>query len=172
MDEELTRRYRRWLDADEEGLDDEADAACRAVYAARLPEPRVSQDFAARTADAVAAAAVRDSAAARRTRRATITGSIAAAVAGIYLGGPWAISMLSALLIGTIDLLVGATVRVASGVGAGNDMWTLLSGLGRATAAFAANPAVTVAMLAMQGIAMAALIALHRLLGPDTESVK
>lgn len=172
MDDELTRRYRRWRDADERGRDDEADAACRALFAAALPEPRMSSDFASRTALAVAAARARDLTAARRTRRATIGGSLAATVAGLYAGGPWALSMLSAALVGTIDLLVGLTVQIATGMDAGGDLWSLLAGLGRAGAALVTNPAVTVAILAMQGIAMAALIALQRLLGPDRESFK
>lgn len=172
MDEELIRRYQRWLDADEDGRDDEADAACRAVFASALPEPRVAGDFAARAAQAIADARVRDLASARRTRRVAVAGSLAAAAAGIYLGGPWALSMLSAMLVGALDLLVGATVRVASGMDAGGDAWSLVSGLGRAAAAFVANPTVTAAMLAMQGIAMAALVTLHRLLGPDRESLK
>jgi len=172
MDDELIRRYQRWLDADEHGRDDEADAACRTIFAAALSEPKVPADFAVRAAEAIAHARVRDAAAARRTRRATVAGSLAAAAAGIYLGGPWALSALSALLVGALDLFVGATVRVASGMDTGSDLWSLVSGLGRAAAAFVANPAVTAAMLAMQGIAMAALVMLHRLLGPDRESLK
>lgn len=172
MDEDQTWRYRRWHDAEQHGRDDDADAACRALFAAAMPGPVVSPDFAARTTAAVSAARARDVVSARRVRRATVTGSLAATGAAVYAGGPWALSMLSAMLAGAIDLLVALAVRVATGVETGGDLWTLVAGLGRATAALVSNPAVTIAMLAMQGIAMAALIALHRLLGPDRESFK
>jgi hypothetical protein len=48
----------------------------------------------------------------------------------------------------------------------------MLTSLGRAAAAFAANPTVTFTFLALQALAIAALVALHRLLGSDWESFK
>jgi hypothetical protein len=45
----------------------------------------------------------------------------------------------------------------------------VVSSLGRASAAFIADPTVTITMLAIQGIAIAALVALRRLLGSDRE---
>lgn len=172
MDEELTRRFRRWHDADESDRDDDADLACRAVLQAALIEPLVSSDFAARTAAAVARVRTGDAAAALRVRRATITGSFGLTAAGLYVGGPWALSMLATTLAGVIDLFVAMAVRVATGMDAGGGLWTLVPGLGRAAAALVTDPSVTVAILTMQGIAMAALVALHRLLGPERESFK
>jgi hypothetical protein len=51
-------------------------------------------------------------------------------------------------------------------------VWSLLTALGRATAAFVADPRVTIAMLVFQVVAVAALTALHRLLGPEREWLK
>ncbi|MCA1652074.1 MAG: hypothetical protein LC753_18005 [Acidobacteria bacterium] len=45
-----------------------------------------------------------------------------------------------------------------------------MSGLGRAAAAFAADPKVTFVIIVIQGIAIAALFTLQRLLGSDGES--
>jgi hypothetical protein len=172
MDEEQTWRYRRWHEADQTGRDDEADAACRALFAAAVAAPRVAPEFAARTAAAVAAGRARDVALARRVRRVTVGLSVAATAAAVYAGGPWMLSMLSAVVAGAIDLLVALAVRIATGMETGGDVWTVVAGLGRAAAALVSNPAVTIAMLAMQGIAMVGLIALHRLLGPERESLK
>jgi hypothetical protein len=48
--------------------------------------------------------------------------------------------------------------------------WPVLASLGRAAAALAADPTVTFAMIAISGVAVAALLALQRLLGSDGES--
>ena len=53
----------------------------------------------------------------------------------------------------------------------GADSWNVVSNLGRAAAAFAASPSVTMVILAMQGVAFVALVALQRLLRSDTESL-
>jgi hypothetical protein len=172
MDEELIWRYRRWQEADQAGHDEDADVSCRAVLGAVMPQPRVPPDFAARTAAAVAHTRAQELVSARRLRRATVSGALGLTVASVYIGGPWALSMLAALLAGAIDLFVTLSVRMATGTETGGDMWTLVGGLGRAGAALVTSPSVTVAILAMQGIAMAALLALHRLLGPERESLK
>jgi hypothetical protein len=44
--------------------------------------------------------------------------------------------------------------------------------MGRTAAAVAADPTVTVMLFALQAIALAALVALQRLLGVDEESLK
>jgi hypothetical protein len=54
----------------------------------------------------------------------------------------------------------------------GGDMWAVLGSLGRAAAAFVSDPKVTFMMIAVQGIAAAALFALQRLLGSDGETFK
>ena len=168
----MTRRYRRWRDAEAGGRQDEADAACRAVFDDVRQDPVLPFDFTARTLAAVAEATARDRRRARQTRRTAATAGIAGAGLAVYAGGPWALGVFSTLLVHAIDLLVRLTVSLANGMEAGTDLWGVLASLGRALAAFVANPAVTVAIFAMQGIAMAALLALHRLLGSDRESLK
>jgi hypothetical protein len=172
MDDELKWAVRRWHEADENGRDDDADVACRRVLTTAFAEPRVPADFAARTAAAVARVRAADAAGARRVRTATVAGGLGLAGAGVYAGGPWALSMLASVIAGAIDLFVALAVRVATGMETGGDIWTLVAGLGRAAAALVTNPSVTFAILVMQGVAMAALVALHRLLGPERESVK
>lgn len=176
MDEDLSWNYRRWLEADDQSGREEhldaADSACRAVFAATAIEPLVPPGFAARTMEAIAAAAERDARIARRTRRAAVAGGLAAAAAGIYIGGAWAVGALSTLFIGALNLFIGATVSVATGVQAGADVWSVLASLGRAGAAFVAQPGVTMTMLVLQGFALAALVALQRLLGSERESLK
>jgi hypothetical protein len=51
-------------------------------------------------------------------------------------------------------------------------MWSVVGSLGRALGAIMADADVTLIVIAMHGVAFAALIALQRLLGPDTESFK
>jgi hypothetical protein len=172
MDEDLIRSMRRWWEADGEGHDEDADTACRAVFAEAGTDRAIPLDFASRTMDAIEAAAAEDSRQARRMRRAVVGGGVLGGAAAAYFGGPWAVAALSSLVIGVLDLLVGATIRVVSGVQAGADAWTLVSSMGRAIAAFVSDPTVTVAMLAMQGIAIGALFALQRLLGTDRESLE
>ena len=172
MDDDTLWRYRRWLEADAHERDEEADAACRSVFSTGRPDPPVSSEFTARTMAAVATTTAAERRRAVRTRRAAVVGGLAAVTTGLYAGGSWALGVLSGMLVGIIDLLVALTVRLATGAHAGTDIWTVLASLGRAGAAFVSDPAVTVAMIAMQGIAMAALIVLQRLLGSDRESLK
>ena len=64
---------------------------------------------------------------------------------------------------GTLNLLVNATVRIA---GASDwNVWALVGSLGRALAAIMSDADVTLIVVAMHGVAFAALIALQRLLG-------
>lgn len=175
MDDDLIWHHRRWLDVDGNGREedlDAADAACRAVFAAVADDPAVPVGFTARTMDAIAAAAERDAQSARRTRRATIAGGMVAAGAALYVGGAWAIGAISSLFIGGLNLFIGATVSIATGLQTGADIWSVLASLGRAGAAFVAQPGVTMTMLVLQGIALAGLVALQRLLGSERESLK
>ena len=172
MNDDLTRRFRRWHDADAAAHEDDADQACRMLFQELDRDVRVSADFTARTINAVGMAAARDRQRARRARRMATLGGAVAAVLALYAGGPVMISAAAALLGGAVDLLVAVTVRVANAMHAGTDVWTVLASLGRAAAAFVTEPAMTTAILAMQGIALAALVALHRLLGPNREPLK
>ena len=172
MNDDLNLRVRRWQDADAAGLDDDADGVCRGVFRAIERDQEVSPAFTSAALGAIAAAAAADARRARQMRRLVAIGGAALMAVGLYFAGGWLLWTISRVFLGALDLLVGVIVRVASGVHTGTDFWTLLANLGRATAAFVANPSVTVAILAMQGIAMAAIVALHRLLGSDRESLK
>jgi hypothetical protein len=172
VDEQLFHRYRQWQDADGTGRDDEADAACEAVFRTVRQEPRVPAAFTARTVAAVAAATARDARQEQRTRRTILGVSVAAGAAGLYAGGGWALSAASTLLVTMLEVIVGTVVRTAVALQSGTDVWTVLANLGRAVAAFVADPSITVAIFAMQGLAMAALVALRRLLDPDRGSFK
>lgn len=162
--------YARWCDAETTGTDDEADRAFRAVFQTFATDQPLSADFAARTMAAVGAAADRDARRARRTRVAIVSGTIAGASAAAYFGTGWAIALLTSAFIGFVNLVVAAIVRGAAGVDGGLGFWGVLGSLGRAASAFAADPKVSFGVLAIQVVAMAALIALRRLLGSDVES--
>jgi hypothetical protein len=163
-------RFDRWLDADAEDRDDDADAAFRVTFQTTMPDQPVSLDFAARTMSAVAEVSVSDARRARRVRATVITGTVAATLAALYYGAGWAVSVMSAAFVGLLNLGIAATVRGATGGQGGSGIWAFLSSLGRAAAAFASDPNVTFALIAISAIAIAALVALQRLLGSDEES--
>jgi hypothetical protein len=91
---------------------------------------------------------------------------------GLYFGAGLIVSALSTAMVGLLDVLVTVVVRGANAADQGANVWGVLFGLGRAAAAFLTEPKVTVTLLAIQGIAAAALFALQRLLGADAESFK
>ena len=167
MDEELTRLYSRWRAADETDRDDEADAAFRALSEVLLPERAVSLQFTARTTDAIAHAMAIDARRARRARKALVWGGVTAAIIAAYFGAGPALSVISTALVAALDLMIQAIVWVSTGPNL--SVWAVLNGLGRASAAFIADPKVTVIMFTIQGTAIAAFIALRRLLGSDRE---
>jgi hypothetical protein len=172
MDEELVRSYTRWREAEQNGVDSEADAAFGRVFRSAVREPAVSAAFAPRTMEAVAAAAARDARRARRTRRLVFPLATIGIAALVYLSAGLIATALSATLVRVLDLLVAAVVGAATTMPARADAWTVVTSLGRAAAALIANPAVTITVIAIQGFALAALIALQRLLGSDRESFR
>lgn len=172
MDEELIRNYHRWRAAEDDGRDEDADAAFATVFREAMPEEAVSLRFAARTLDAVSEAAAHDARRARRTRRVLVPVGAAAGVAGLYFSAGFLGSVLSGLVVGLLDLLVGGVVGAANGARTGTDMWSVVSSLGRAAGAFISSPTVTVTILAIHGIAISALLTLQRLLGTDGESFR
>jgi hypothetical protein len=170
MHDDLSR-YERWREAEAGGRDEDADRALRRVFQTlTVDEANVSPDFAAKTLAAVARAVEHDARRARRTRVGAAAATVVGVAAGAYFGTGWAISLVTSLFVGALNLLVAAIVRGATGLEAGAGSWGLLASLGRAAAAFVADPKVTFAMLAVQAVAMAALLALQRLLGSDVES--
>lgn len=171
MDEELVRYYARWLEAEQAGREDEADVAFKTVFAA-VPPAEPTRQFTAATLEAITAAGERDRARSRRTRRAVFVTAALSVAVGLYFGSGLLVSLVTRAALGLLDVLVGAVVTTASAADRGTDVWSVFSTLGRAFAAFIADPKVTMVLLAIQGIAAAALFALHRLLGTDVESLK
>jgi hypothetical protein len=172
MNDELSRSYRRWRLADEHGGDDDADAAFRAVFAGAVPEHGVPVGFAAKTMEAVADLATRDARRARRNRAAAVWIGACGGPLLAYFTAGFIISVASSAITGLLDLGIGVVVGVATGGRSGTDVWSMATNLGRAAAAYAANPAVTFTIFAMQAVAVAALVGLHRLLGSERESLK
>ena len=162
--------YRRWAAAEASERDDDADAALQGLFQAVESETLVSPEFTTRTMTAIADAAARDARRARRARVAVLSGTAVATAAALYTGAGWAFSLLSAAFLGLLNLLVAAVVRTAEAFESGAGVWGVLSSLGRATSALAADSSVTFAMIAISAVAIAALVALQRLLGSDEES--
>ena len=172
MHEELNAAYRRWRAADAHGADEEGDAAFKAVFDASISAPLPSAQFTARTMAAIAAGAVTDARRARFVRRALLWSGVPAGAAAVYFGAGMMLSILSNALVAALNLLVAVVVWSASGPDVRSGLWSVLTAMGRATAAFVSDPRVTVAMLVFQVVAVAALAALHRLLGPEREWLK
>jgi hypothetical protein len=166
MDDRLARLYSRWQAADEANRDDEADEAFRALTEAVIPERAASPEFSARTMDAIADAIAADRRRVAWTRKGLVAGAGAALIAACF-AAPFALSIVSNALVAGLNGIVGAIVWVTTGPEL--NLWSVMSSLGRASAAFIADPRVTITMLAIQGIAIAALVALRRLLGSDRE---
>ena len=119
---------------------------------------------------AIAAAAARDARRARQLRAVVLSGTVAATGAGLYVGAGWVVGMVSAASLGLLNLLIAAVVRTAEAFQTGAGIWGVLSSLGRATSALAADTSVTIALIAISAVAIAGLVALQRLLGSDEES--
>jgi hypothetical protein len=176
---DLEKRLARWhaaeLDgeaAPAHGLDDPADAAFGAVFSAGMPEVRVPSDFASETMRVVGEVAAQDVRRATRARRILGIGSAAAIAVGLYFGAGPAVSWLSVALVAALDFLVAAVVWFASSADTRPDLWSVLASVGRAAGAFVSDPKVTLVLLALQGIAIAAFVALQRLLGAGPELYK
>lgn len=172
MNDDLTSGYRRWLEADETGLDQEGDAALGSIFQEIAPAEPPSLAFTARTMGAIAAEAERDARQAKLTRRAAAVAGTAGLGAGVYFGAGLLLPAMATALLALFDFLVGAIVRTSAGVQAGSGLWSLLGSLGHAASAFVADPKVTFVLLVLQGFAIAALVALQRLLGSDGEPFK
>ncbi len=173
--DELERRYARWREAEagEPAVSDAeaaaAEAAFGALFAATMPDVSVRDTFADDTMRAVAEAAAHDAARARRVRRWGVAASLPVAALAAYFGTGPLLSLVSWLLVTGIDLFVTTLVWLASSGEARPDLWSVLAGMGRAAGAFIADPKVTLALLVLHGVAIAAFMALQRLLGAGPE---
>jgi hypothetical protein len=162
--------YDRWHAAEDSERDDDADWAFRTVFQTAMPEHPVSPDFTTRTMTAVAAVGAGDARRARRQRAGVLTATAVATIAAVYFGAGWVVSFASAAFIGLLNLMVTGVVRGAFAFQTGAGVGSVLLSLGRAAAALAADSNVTFAMIAISAVAVAALLALQRLLGSDGES--
>ena len=170
--DDLELSYRRWQRSESEGRDDDADAEFRDVFAAAMPSVGVSAAFTARTMAAVSEAAVREARRSRWVRAASIAAGLVGSVGAAYFGAGFVVSVASAIVAGAFDLLIGGVVGMAGAAQTGAGVWSVLAHVGRAVGAAASDPTVTMTLFALQGIAVAALLALQRLLGTDEESLK
>ena len=164
--------YTRWRAADAAERDDDADWAFRTVFQTTVPEAPVSSDFTARTMAAIAAAVASDARRARRVRAGVFTGTAVAVASAVYFGTGWVMSLASTAFIALLNMVIAGTVRGAAPGETGIGVWPVVASLGRAAAALATDPTVTLAMIAISAVAVAALVALQLLLGSDQESVQ
>jgi hypothetical protein len=162
--------YARWRAAEESERDDDADRAFLTVFHTAMRQQPLSPEYTTRTMTAVAAVAAGDARRARRVRAGVLTATVVATIPAVYFGTGWVIAATSAAFIGMLNLLIAAAIRGAIAFQTGAGVWSVLATLGRAAAAVAADPKVTVAMITISVVAIAALLALQRLLGSDRES--
>ena len=167
MTDDLTRKYARWLEAEEADRpeNDEADAACAALFATAVPPRPVPATLAAATMARLAEARAADARRAQQARRALTAAALVLGPIALYFGGGLLVSAASWLFVGGLGVVVDVGVRVATV--SDWSLWGLIGNMGRATAAVLSDSTFTIAMLAMHGIAVAALVALQRLLGPE-----
>jgi hypothetical protein len=172
MNDQHSRDWRRWTEAEQAGDEDDADVLFARVFRTAARADVASSRFTAATMAAVAAAAAADARRAHRMRVIGLPVAIAASVLLVYFTAGLMMSAFSTIVVGALDLLVSAVVRSATAVSAGGGAWSIVTSLGRAAAGVLASPSVTTTILALQGIAVAALIALQRLLRSDRESFR
>jgi hypothetical protein len=154
-----------WLAAEQEGRDETADAALNRVLTA-LPAIEPSPAFAARAAEAAWAAS---------TRRRRLIG-LAAAAAAVVLAATVAVVVYTALG-GRVAWLLTTTATAASGaalslLAAGVTLagwWSAAATAGRTIATAVATPYSVAALVAIELVAGAALVMLHRLLRSEVE---
>lgn len=153
-----------WLVAEQEGRDEAAEAAFDRVLTA-LPAIEPSPAFAARVAEAAWAA---------RARRRRLVG-LAAATAGVALVAAAAVVVYAAS--GGVAWLLTATATAASGavvslLAAGVTLagwWSAAAGTGRSLVTAVASPYSLAALVAIELVAVGALVMLHRLLRSEVE---
>src|SRR5215207_3056003 len=102
MEEPLTRHLQRWRDAEDQDLDDQADAAFAEVFRVSVrPEP-AGPRFAASTMAAVRVAIERDVVRARRMRLVAVPLYVLALAAGAYFGGGLVVRGLSWMVVASL----------------------------------------------------------------------
>lgn len=154
-----------WLAAERHDQDEAAEAAFDRVFRA-LPAVEPSPAFVSRTAEAAWAARVRRQrlAGAAAAAAAVLVAATAAVVLYAAFGGrlAWLLTTSAALASSALLSLVAAGVTLAG-------WWSEAAGAGRTIAAAVVSPYSVAALMAIELVAVAALVLLHRLLRSEVE---
>jgi hypothetical protein len=161
MDSDQLRDWRTWVAAERDGLDDDADAAFRALFAA-VPAAQPDESFAVRVAMTSASAARRQ---ALLLRAAVIVGAIVSVALTVAL-----LLQVPRLIQAALDLIVATVVSTSLAFSRGLDAWTVLGGIARAVGSVVVTPQGTVALSGLGLIAIGALYGLHRMLELEERS--
>jgi hypothetical protein len=153
--------WQRWVAAEQDNRDDEADDALRGVFRA-VPMHLPSDHFAAGVAEQIARAAARQ---ARIVKVAFVSGGLLATVITVALL-PYIPRLVRALL----DLSVRAIVWTIFALERGRDVWSILGQFARAAGALVVAPQVTFVLIVFGLIAIAALYGLNRILELEERS--
>ncbi len=161
MDPDHQPEWRTWVAAEHSGLDEKADTAFRAVFAA-VPVAQPDERFAARVAVATAMAARRQ---AFLLRAAVAAGGIVSVLLTVAL-----LLQVPRLIRAALDLVVGAVVSSSLAFSRGLDAWTVLGGIARAIGSVVVTPQGTVALSGLGLVAIGALYGLHRMVELEERS--
>ncbi len=153
--------WRRWLTAERDDRDDDADAELRLVFRS-IPTQAPRDGFAGRVAEAIA----RDSRRRARLMRLTLFGaSAAAAIVSVVV-----LWQLPRLFRPMFNAGISGLVWSLAAVDRGIDVWTLIGRMARVTAAIIVTPQVTLLLMALALVAIAALYGLNRVLELEERS--
>lgn len=161
MDSDRLRDWRRWAATEQDGRDEDADAAFRALFSA-VPSRAPSGTFRDRVAQATALAAVRRARLARLAVLAGIACGIALTV--VFL------MQIPRLVQASLDLVIGAIVSTTLALSRGVDVWTLLARIARTVGSVVVTPQGTYALSGLGLIAIGALYGLQRMLELEERS--
>lgn len=153
--------WRRWLESDEQGCDEDADRAFGALFRTvptRVPDPV----FANRVAQATARAAARQ---ARIARAVLVCGAVCGVGLAVAL-----LFQIPRLLHASLDLVIGAIVSTTFALSRGVGAWTVLAQVARALGGIVLTPQGTFALSGLGLVAIGALYALHRVLDVEERS--
>jgi hypothetical protein len=161
MDPQRRGEWRTWTDREAAGLDDEADAAFRGVFAA-VPLEQPPAGFADRVARETARAARRQVV---LTRLAIAAGVLASVALTVVL-----VLQIPRLIRGALDLVVAAVVSSSLAFSRGVDAWTVLARIAGAIGSVVVTPQGTYVLSGLGLVAIGALYGLHRMLELEERS--
>ena len=153
--------FRRWIAAERDGRDDEADVALGAAFNA-VPRRAPGAEFSARVADAVARAAARRAYLVRAAWAAVFVSGVLLTAAGLML--------LPRLLRPMLGAAIGGLVWSVNAVDRGLDVWSILARFARAVGSLVVAPQVKLVLMALGLVAIAALYGLNRVLELEERS--